>query len=716
MKWVKLLKTTPASIKKKGCNATAQLVDDVLCINLWDKTAVTHRYFINTRTYEHGYVTMATMERSTGKLSTMVTGENRWYSYGDTREKVKLDELDKEKIRDALKADKYDYTVIDLVLRREEEYDRKKYLKAQDSKCRRIKELQEKVPPRPNMTEWIHGVLGAADYAMYHKESGQYRCTACDGKYTEKEILEENPELSKVRDKYKITCPSCGKKLTVKRRDGQRIIVKTKCMALQNIDDSMSVARHFDVEIWWDYKAGRRVFVEEAVRLFMYRNHPKYIYQIYYDAWGGFGPSNPENKRMGECYLYPDAGMIESALAGTYYEDWARMFKLLAADGVFMDYNRLMCAPKVAGVAEYLYKGGFKRLLDETVGYISIWQQCYIGCLNCSGKSIEEVFGIRDRQKINRLRQKDGGEVMLYWLQWADLEKKKVSEECLDWLDDLGIAPETLLTGFLDKVKGKMSVEQVMNYVKKQQLVSYPGKSASEVVNQWSDYLSMCEKENKKLDDEMVYKPRELKRRHDEIVEEINKRRILEDMRRNTEEQQKKAEEMNAKYPGAEEVLEEMKPKLEYASEEYTIIVPERLVDIMMEGQALHHCAGSSDRYFDRIRSRETYICFLRRTAEPEIPYYTIEVEPSGTIRQHRGYLDEEPNIEAIKPFLKEWQKHIKTTMSKADKELAKKSKQLREQNIEELTKARNTRVLQGLMEDFMDADDIGETGLMAAV
>ncbi|MFR6220322.1 MAG: hypothetical protein ACLUKO_26930 [Enterocloster bolteae] len=38
---------------------------------------------------------------------------------------------------------------------------------------------------------------------------------------------------------------------------------------------------------------------------------------------------------------------------------------------------------------------------------------------------------------------------------------------------------------------------------------------------------------------------------------------------------------------------------------------------------------------------RETYICFPGRLSR--IPYYTIEVEPGGTIRQHRSYLDEEP-------------------------------------------------------------------------
>lgn len=145
--------------------------------------------------------------------------------------------------------------------------------------------------------------------------------------------------------------------------------------------------------------------------------------------------------------------------------------------------------------------------------------------------------------------------------------------------------------------------------------------------------------------------------------------------------------------------------------------MPQHLIDIITEGQALHHCAGATDRYFDRIMQRETYICFLRKKEDPDTPYYTIEVEPDGTIRQHRGYLDEEPNIEQIKPFLRKWQKEIKKRMTREDRAHAAASAIKRQQNIEELREKKNTRVLRGLMEDFMPAEqaDEPEEDLVAA-
>ena len=184
---------------------------------------------------------------------------------------------------------------------------------------------------------------------------------------------------------------------------------------------------------------------------------------------------------------------------------------------------------------------------------------------------------------------------------------------------------------------------------------------------------------------------------------------ILRELDTNTEAKEKYAEEMRQKFPKAEGILKEIKSRYEYENEEYKILVPDTMIDIVKEGRALHHCAGSSERYFDRIESRETYICFLRRKEAPGIPFYTIEVEPGGTIRQHRSYLDEEPGIEQIREFLKEWQKVIRKRLTEEDKKLAKISKIKREANIEELKAKNNTRVLQGLAEDFLEAEEIQE-------
>lgn len=277
---------------------------------------------------------------------------------------------------------------------------------------------------------------------------------------------------------------------------------------------------------------------------------------------------------------------------------------------------------------------------------------------------------------------------MLEWMCESEKTGQKISDKTLIWLEENSLKPAKMKA-----MAEHFTVEQAMNYTERQKREQYPERSIKEILSQYADYIDMCKKLHKDVNDAMVYRPRELKRRHDEAAEEIQR-----------QQEQLAADEYTQKFGEAEKVLGEIREKYEYTGEKYIIRVPEKIVDIVREGNRLHHCAGATERYFDRIKAHETYICFLRKREEPDIPYYTIEVEPGGTIRQHRGMYDEEPDIGKIKPFLREWQREIKKRMEREDRERAAVSKRKREENIEELKQNNNTRVLNGLMEDFMEA------------
>jgi len=114
---------------------------------------------------------------------------------------------------------------------------------------------------------------------------------------------------------------------------------------------------------------------------------------------------------------------------------------------------------------------------------------------------------------------------------------------------------------------------------------------------------------------------------------------------------------------------------------------------ILLEGDKLHHCISNADRYWDRMEQRESYILFLRKVSAPNKPYYTIEVEPDGTVRQIRSYYDrQKPNeIKAARIFLQAWQKVVAKRLNDEDRMLAKTSKALREQ---EFIQMRNDQVI----------------------
>ncbi|MFQ7748373.1 MAG: hypothetical protein ACLRJV_14440 [Eubacteriales bacterium] len=69
---------------------------------------------------------------------------------------------------------------------------------------------------------------------------------------------------------------------------------------------------------------------------------------------------------------------------------------------------------------------------------------------------------------------------------------------------------------------------------------------------------------------------------------------------------------------------------------------------------------GAGERY-DRIERRESFIMFLRRAEEPEIPI-TLEIEPDGTVRQKRTLFDRQhEDMEQATEFLQKWQSHCGT-------------------------------------------------------
>lgn len=721
MKRKQIEKIAPVQPTKKGeYITTVQKMDNILILNVYKDGKLRGRHALNPETGEYSQYRAEEKDWKYWKYAELLgidTSLGGWYSSSDKERAVFDTPEQEEMVREELQKIGWRRDTYDLIDDAEREYGRAKKEKTEENRVRRIQDKMNLVPELPtDAYEWIWQQEGAEDFVFWDKESGKWTCTSCQKTYAEK-YLKHIDGSRKVRHNDMAICPRCRKTIMAKKRV-KDIEKKTHFALLQKIDDKMSVIRHFDVKMTWN-KKGRCTKINESVRMIM--NHistfPKYCAEFFYNQYGTGGvyggadgwnyeyayfdnKSNPSNRKAFAGFLYPYG--IEEALNDTAYTEWGRVFAQMAAAGKKLNYNRLLASQnnmELIGVVEYLFKGRFHRLLADTSENVSYWSGGYCGKLNIGGSTIEEIFDIPDKQTINRIRDVDGGEQMVLWMRWSIREGQKISQEALEWLSRNDIKQSDI-----DFIKDRMSLQQIMNYVNRQKAECYRSKTAKQILNQWSDYLDMLKEIGKKTDDAMMFRPRELKRRHDECVEEIRRQQMIAEMKRNAKQRYAEAKRMREKFPGAEDILKEIKPKYEYAGEEYMIIVPQKLIDIVTEGQALHHCAGATDRYFDRIMQRETYICFLRKKSEPKIPFYTIEVEPGGTIRQHRGMYDEEPGIKEIKPFLREWQKEIKKRMSKKDHEYAKASAVKRQENIEELKAKNNTRVLNGLMEDFMEA------------
>lgn len=703
MKRKTVMMTPPLLPSKKGKVITVQLVNDILVLNFFRDKKLETRYCMNTQTHEYECYNPEENVWLQEKASVIASGHDRWSCY--------ISEVDKKWIWEPKEAHKiielnlkpltrYGGTLQDIE-NLEYNYTSEKRERKEERRRERIEQLMRSIPQEPeDFEEKILESAAKEHYGFYMAKKKEYVCSYCgtanstDGKTV-----------------GTLVCEGCRKEIILKKRT-KKVTKKTGAVLMQPVNDKKSVCRYYDAVIIWQ-PGKESIETSEAMRVMPLKDGAtisdhgiRRSCEIYYNQYcrisiygactDDFDKGNPGNRRSVSGYLYPSG--IREALDNTLYEPWIRIFEQMAAAGAEANYNKLMWIWPGEGISrmtEYLLKGRYWKLLKESSDHIG--GSRYYGPLLPEGEDIREVFGIDDMQKIHRIRKQDGGEDMVVWMQWADQTGGKLTEETLEWLINNNIDPQNI-SGI------PVSVEKIRHYLIRQQAESYPKLKMKAVLEQWIDYLAGCVKMKKDMKDDMVTRPRELKRRHDEIMEEIRKQQIIEDIRRNKELAEQREKELQEKFPDAEKNLREVKGIYEYQNETYKVIVPGKLTDIMLEGQALHHCAGATDRYYDRIQSRETYIFFLRRVSEPDTPYYTLEVEPGGTIRQHRTYLDEETGIEQIRGFLREWQKIIKQRLTQQEKELAKISKVKREENLEELRRKNNTRVLQGLLEDFMEA------------
>lgn len=94
----------------------------------------------------------------------------------------------------------------------------------------------------------------------------------------------------------------------------------------------------------------------------------------------------------------------------------------------------------------------------------------------------------------------------------------------------------------------------------------------------------------------------------------------------------------------------------EFEDENYRIIVPKKVEELDFEGLALHHCVGT---YKGVIAEGVEVVLFLRKKDEPDKPYYTIDIDTEGYIRQihckYNGNLQDDPDCDQLVNFLDKW-------------------------------------------------------------
>ena len=197
------------------------------------------------------------------------------------------------------------------------------------------------------------------------------------------------------------------------------------------------------------------------------------------------------------------------------------------------------------------------------------------------------------------------------------------------------------------------SVNRMVNYMKKQRV------APSKLTTTWRDYLRTARDEGMDTTDDIVRLPKDLKARHDQLVELINARRDAEKIAKEKEKYKRLDAQILEKLPEAARYF--------WENDKYMIIPAGTCEELMTEGRTLHHCVGSSDIYMNKMAAGTSWILFLRKKEDLEKAYYTVEIDmKDDRILQYYSEFDRQPDKGTISKVLDKFKRSIKRERQQA--------------------------------------------------
>jgi hypothetical protein len=289
---------------------------------------------------------------------------------------------------------------------------------------------------------------------------------------------------------------------------------------------------------------------------------------------------------------------------------------------------------------EYLIKARLYRLVSHKLDIYHNFEST----LNFEGKNLLDILGV-SKNGLKQLQRLNGGCNYLNLIRIAGKHDKLLSDEQLHSLVEMKLHKDTL-----EVLLEYVSPQKVINYIYRR-LENWEQEkhscSLSSIAIYWRDYLNNCKLLGYDMTNDFIIFPRDLKARHDDVVAayRIEKNALQEKAILNLQ-------------PALQEVFGYTNEKLGLVA-----IAPASRNELIEEGQVLRHCVHTGS-YISNMVSGKGYVLFVRKTDEPEIPYFTAEVV-DGVIRQCRG----EENCEMssdVKTFVKHWQKRLERADAKS--------------------------------------------------
>lgn len=506
-------------------------------------------------------------------------------------------------------------------------------------------------------------------FYKYRKNIKKGFCSCCND---EVDISGMSP-----KNNHKSLCPKCKSRITFKSTGKIKTLTSDRAYVsmIQSYPGGYAI-RYFETQMYYR----KSEYWAPIIRVNEYRRslHGDAVHKGY--AWDKYKNKTYRWIPTLSKWWYDDKAVLYPR--NLKYIPNAEALKQITKEGQEISLGRWCNRMTRGSIYEKLANAGFTKLLTQ---YISAY-----GEPECDDSTeLHKALRI-DKMRLKRLKAMHGGTGELDWLR-AEKEQNTIwPDEMIKLFSDAAYSPR-----YFDFIDAYMTYPQIWEYLKKQYR-DY-GYTWNYTITCWRDYMNMA----RKLKIPMIernYKPKDVRIAHNEVLDMLQGKDI-----------ENEAKRIDRKWRKLKKIYPKL-TKYEYTGKDYQIIAPKSTGDIVREGMILKHCVHTCDYYFDRISTSESFILFLRKAADPKQPYYTLEVEPSGNIRQKRTTGDRQnDDFNEAKAFLSRWQKALQKKLSKEDKALGKKSNALRIKELKELRKNGNRvwhGVLQGkLLADVLEAD-----------
>lgn len=659
----KFLETTapaPMTKEKGDITLTAKVIEDVLEVDVYEKGNLLARHFIEKAKRKHATLFMKNKKMLYGsrreytegewsdmKLETLLADGETQITYwriekkniktGDEHEKVILSYLEKDEEHWLPK--NRAVRVIESV---EDDYRYENRVNAIDRKEKRIEKMMEKVEEiteTKDFRDWLMKIFPERyifTENQNYRRGKRYYCATCGENFYNKGKWKHNSVQE---------CKKCGTKAIVKTRT-MGIYEKKSVIVLQQYDKDTVVERifRFQHNSWLkDQKAYTEFRQQERIRLFLKKGSRTKIFygtsnrtdaDEYEQEWW----TTKNGMLFDKKYLvYP--GTIQDTTLPKILKD-----ELMAGakEKKEMDYNALVYAFEKRPFLEYLFKGKMLNLASEIISQYGYGD---IKFLNENAKNVSDLLKL-DKQRVNRMKEVDGNSKTLKALQWEMKKGEKISQENLIYITENKIGLDELRIE-----KTGLSVNKAVNYLRRQ--IEQNKMKQKQILQFYQDYLDMAADRGMDLRDDIVRVNKRMIEFHNLYLEEKNRKA-----------NEKRAKNLNRRFANITKNYQENKEKYGFETEEYIFILPKSAEDIMIEGQKQHHCVGASDTYFDRMNKGESFIVFMRKKCEPEVPYYTIEIKDTEIKQAYSAY-DRQPDYQNVKKELNKWKQEIGKRMRK---------------------------------------------------